>query len=44
MLDENSSQLDAAKAIYAAAKQIYPRDHKLQNTVKDTFNEYGYQF
>jgi hypothetical protein len=39
MLTDTSSQLDAAKAVYAAALQIYPADAP---TVKAKFNARGY--
>jgi hypothetical protein len=42
MTNENSNQLDAAKAVYAAAKQIYPTDQTLLDAVKTKFNAHGY--
>jgi hypothetical protein len=39
MLGSNSSQLDAAKAVYAAAKQLFPADAPI---VKAKFNARGY--
>ena len=43
MLSDNSSQLDAAKAVYAAAKEMYPQDQNLIDTVKQKFAARGYQ-
>jgi hypothetical protein len=42
MLGDNSSQLDAAKAVYAAAKEMYPQDQNLIDTVKQKFLARGY--
>lgn len=42
MLDENSSQLDAAKAMLAAAKVLYAHDPKRVVSVQKIFREHGY--